>query len=184
MELAEWVRRENATVVGSFSDVASGAKAARPGIDGVVNRCAQGGVDAVVVVKIDRLGRSIINVTGLVAKLKEMGVSVICTSQGIDTRDSNPCGRMVLSIMAAFAEFERDLIRERTVSGLHAARDRGVKLGRPSTKLVGDWKPVVKRWNEECGGRGLRELAIRLGGVSTATAARLAKEYDGESVDA
>lgn len=158
-----------------FSDIYSGAKAVRPGLDALLARCALGGIDAVCVVKLDRLGRSLINVVGLVRNLAGMGVATICTSQGIDTRESSPCGKMIMGVMAAFAEFERDIIRERTVAGLKVARANGRVLGRPSAALVGvDVPAVIALWEDECGGIGLRELARRLGGVSVSTAKKLA----------
>jgi DNA invertase Pin-like site-specific DNA recombinase len=174
IELDAWAARNDATVVDRFSDVLSGGRAARPGIDALRERCRAGGVDCVCVAKLDRLGRSLLNVVRLVEELDALGVAVICTSQGIDTRKDSPCGRMILQIMAAFSEFEKAVIVERTVAGLVAARARGKVLGRPSPVLVEDWQPVVAAWRAE-GGRGLRELARRLGGVSVSTAARLAK---------
>jgi DNA invertase Pin-like site-specific DNA recombinase len=177
LELAEFCGRMNWTIEAEYSDVISGAKAERSGLDALLERCALGGVDAVVVVKLDRLGRSLLNVIGLVQKLKDMGTSVVCTSQGIDTRDDNPCGKMMMAVLAACSEFERNLIVERTKAGLRAARARGKVLGRPSEKLVADWPAVVAAWHAETGGRGLRRLALRLGGVSTATAAAKYREW-------
>lgn len=110
-----------------------------------------------------------------------MGVAVICPSQGIDTRADNPCGRMQYQIIAAVAEFERAIIRERTRAGLRAARGRGAVLGHPSQKAV----PVEQRagviaaWR--AAGTGVRDLAIRLGGVSTATAAKWARGQSGNA---
>ena len=83
---------------------------------------------------------------------------------------------MILQIMAAFAEFERAIIAERTVSGLAAARARGVVLGRPSKCIVANPVAVVALWRMETGGRGLRKLSAMLGGVSVSTASRMAEE--------
>jgi putative DNA-invertase from lambdoid prophage Rac len=172
IELAAYCARAGWTLDAEFSDVLSGGRAVRPGLDLLLERCAAGGVDAVVVVKLDRLGRSLLNVVGLVRRLADMGVAVVCSSQGIDTRASNPCGKMILSVMAAFAEFEKDIIRERTVAGLVAARARGSVLGRPSPTLVAEAArgPIVATWL--AGGRvgGLRGLAVSLGGCSPNTA--------------
>lgn len=171
LELAGYCNRQGWAQVAEYSDVISGAKAARPGLDALVARCAAGGIDAVVVVKIDRLGRSALNVFTLVKKLADLGTAVICTTQGIDTRNDNPCGKMMLAVMAAFAEMERDFIRERTKAGLRATKARGTVLGRHSKALKGvDVPVVVRRWEEEGRPAGYRGLALRLGGCSPATA--------------
>lgn len=177
-ELQAHCTRNGWQVVGEWTDVISGAKADRPGLAALMDACAVGGIDAVVVVKLDRLGRSVLNVVGLVQRLKEMDVAVICTSQGIDTRDSNPCGKMILSVMAAFAEFERDIIRERTKAGLASARAQG-RVGGQASPVLAALGPertalIVAEWRAQ-GGRGLRRLARMLGGVAVNTAARLAK---------
>lgn len=177
LELTGYVARQGWTSLGEYSDVLSGAKAARPGLDAMLAQCAEGGVEAVVVVKLDRLGRSLLNVVGLVEKLARMGVAIICSSQGIDTRQSNPCGKMILQVMAAFAEFERSIISERTVDGLKAARARGKVLGKPSAALVGvDVPAVIGQWRAGLEPGGVRGLAKMLGGCSPTTAWRLAKE--------
>ncbi len=176
LELRDRARREGWTVVGEFSDVLSGGREVRPGIDALRARCLEGGIDMVVVVKLDRLGRSLLNVVKLVQDLGRIGVAVFCTSQGIDTRKSSPCGTMVLQIMAAFSEFEKSIIVERTKAGLRSARALGRVGGRPSEALKGcaDVAGTVATWKE--GGRvgGLRALAVALGGCSVSTAHRLA----------
>ena len=176
IELAAWIQRNAFTAVGEFVDILSGAKAARPGLDAMLARCRAGGVDAVAVVKLDRLGRSVINVVTLIAELEEMGVAVICTTQGIDTRAANPCGKMQYQIIAAVAEFEREIIRERTKAGLVAARARGSVLGRPSNRLIPEPERsrVLALWRSQLQPGGVRELARRLGGCSPTTAWRLA----------
>jgi putative DNA-invertase from lambdoid prophage Rac len=133
-------------------------------------------VDAVAVVKLDRLGRSVLNVVRLVEELDGMGVAVICTSQGIDTRKESPCGRMILQIMAAFAEFEKAIIVERTVAGLRVARAAGKVLGRPSRVAIPleQRAVVIAEWR--AARTGLRDLAKRLGGVSVATAQKWASQ--------
>lgn len=177
LELAGWIERNAFTAVGEFVDIISGARADRQGLDALKARCAAGGIDAVAVVKLDRLGRSVINVVTLIAELEKLGVAVICTSQGIDTRAANPCGKMQYQIIAAVAEFEREIIRERTRAGLRAARSRGSVLGRPSAALAGcpDVPAQIRAWDEAGRIGGLRGLAKLLGGCSTATAHRLVK---------
>ncbi len=176
LELRDRAAREGWTVAGEFSDVLSGGRAARPGIDALRARCLLGGIEAVVVVKLDRLGRSMLNVVRLVEELAAAGTAIICTSQGIDTRAASPCGKLIYQLMAAFAEFEKSLIVERTVAGLRSARALGRVGGRPSEALKGcaDVAGTVAAWKESGRVGGLRALARLLGGCSVSTAHRLA----------
>lgn len=86
----------------------------------------------IVVWKLDRLGRSTLQVLDTIAKLSARGVQVRCITQPFDT--TQPFGRAMLAIAAAFAELERDLIRERTLAGLAAARERG-RIGGAAPKI-------------------------------------------------
>ena len=172
IELRAYAQAHGFTIVREYSDVISGAKAQRPGLDELLANTSLFSV--VLAVKLDRLGRSVLNVVTLVQKLKTLNVSVICTSQGIDNREENPCGKMVMGIMASFAEFERDLIRERTKAGLRAAVARGSKLGRQHTRLIPNHDEVIAAWLNESPRPGYRELAKRLGGVAVETARQMA----------
>lgn len=178
LELDAWVARTGATVVARHWDVLSGAKGDRPGIAQVEVLAEAGGVDCVVVVKLDRLGRSVVNVLSLVNRLADRGVAIVCTSQGIDTRADSPCGKMMMAVMAAFAAFERDVIRERTVDGLKAARARGVVLGKVSEKAprsASERQAVIAQWRADGEPGGYRGLAVRLGGCSASSAWRMAR---------
>ena len=90
-----------------------------------------GGVHQVVTYKLDRLGRSLTHLAIIVGELQMRNVALICTSQGIDTSKQNPVGQLQLGVLMAVAEFERALIKERTIAGLEVARKRGKRLGRP-----------------------------------------------------
>ncbi len=90
--------------------------------------------DTLVVWKVDRLGRSLSHLVQLISDLGQRGVGFRSLSDPIDT--SSPGGRFVLHIMAALAEFERSLIRERTLAGLAPAKRRGSKLGRKCSLTV------------------------------------------------
>lgn len=110
-----------------FTDTASGKLARRPDLDALLDYARPG--DVVVITKLDRLGRSVAHLVELIATLGERGVDLRVLHQGIDT--TTPGGRLTFHIMAAIAEFERDLISERTRDGLAAARARGRTGGRP-----------------------------------------------------
>jgi len=112
-----------------FTDKASGSQANRPQLDRMLDQLRPG--DVVVVWRLDRLGRSLKNLITLVEELAERGVGFRSLSESIDTTTAN--GKLFFSIMGALAEFERDLIRERTMAGLAAARARGRVGGRPPT---------------------------------------------------
>jgi len=112
-----------------YDDVITGASGAagRPGWAKLTAYARQG--DTIVTWRIDRLGRSMIDVMQTVAGLHARGVGVLSVSDGIDP--STPTGRLMLGLLASMAEYERELIRERVNAGVVAAQARGVKFGRP-----------------------------------------------------
>jgi len=110
-----------------FQDKASGAKSERPGLVDALEELREG--DTLVVWRLDRLGRSLPHLITTVAGLKERGVGFKSLQEAIDTTSST--GNLVFHIFGAIAEFERNLIRERTIAGLTAARARGRRGGRP-----------------------------------------------------
>ncbi len=111
-----------------FIDRASGTLTDRPGLTSALE-CARRG-DSLVVWRLDRLGRSLRNLIDVVRDLDERGVALVSLTESLDT--GTPGGRLVFHVFGALAEFERDLIRERTMAGLAAARDRGRIGGRPT----------------------------------------------------
>ncbi len=177
LELREAARTRGWTVVQEFSDIISGAKADRPGLKAMLELCASGSVQAVMAVKIDRLGRSLLNVVALIDTLERCGVAIVCPGQGIDTRADNPCGRMQYQILASVAEFERQIIRERTRAGLRAAVASGKKLGRPYRSDKPAQQTACAEWLEADRPGGVRGLAARMGVKSPTTAANLLKVY-------
>jgi len=110
-----------------FSDIASGAQEERSALKDLLSHARKG--DVVVVVKLDRLGRSLKHLIEIVGELEKEGIGLKSLSEGIDTTTSG--GKLVFHIFGAIAEFERALIIERTQAGLTAARARGRKGGRP-----------------------------------------------------
>ncbi len=106
----------------------SGSRASRPELDKCLDQLRSG--DTLVVWRLDRLARSLRNLLDLVESLSERGVHLRSLTESIDT--SSASGRLVLSVFGALAEFERELIRERTSAGLEAARARGARIGRPA----------------------------------------------------
>ncbi len=110
-----------------FTDMVSGARGERPGLMAALEACRPG--DTLVVWKLDRLGRSLSHLVETVRDLGAQGVGFTSLQEQLDTTTAG--GKLVFHIFAALAEFERDLIRERTNAGLTAARARGRQGGRP-----------------------------------------------------
>ena len=111
-----------------YTDTASGATQSRPALDELLEHLRPG--DTIVVWRLDRLGRSLRHLVELVAMLEEQHVGLRSLTESIDT--TTPGGKLIFHVFAALAEFERELIRERTYAGLAAARARGRVGGRPS----------------------------------------------------
>lgn len=112
-----------------YTDKISGVKDDRPGLNNCLKALRKD--DILVVWKLDRLGRSLKHLISIIDDLnqREIGFKVI-TGEGVNIDTTTPAGKMIFSIFGAFAEFERELIRERTIAGLKAARARGRKGGR------------------------------------------------------
>jgi DNA invertase Pin-like site-specific DNA recombinase len=111
-----------------FTETAGGARSDRPTLGQVLDQLRPG--DTLVVWKLDRLGRSLRHLVDTVTGLADRGVGFRSLQEQVDT--TTPGGKLVFHVFAALAEFERDLIRERTAAGLAAARARGRHGGRPS----------------------------------------------------
>jgi DNA invertase Pin-like site-specific DNA recombinase len=155
-----------------FVDTASGAQAARPALDQLLDQLRPG--DTLVVWKLDRLGRSLRHLVDTIAALADRGVGFRSLQESIDT--TTPGGKLVFHIFAALAEFERDLIRERTTAGLAAARTRGRKGGRPVVMT----KPKVKLAREMYASRQYTVAAIASTlGVSRASIYRHLGDLEG-----
>jgi DNA invertase Pin-like site-specific DNA recombinase len=115
-----------------FTDTASGAKTERKGLEAVLNFVRKG--DTLVVWRLDRLGRSLPHLITTMTALEERGIGFKSLTENIDTTTSG--GKLIFHIFGALAEFERNLIKERTQAGLVAARARGKKGGRPKAMTV------------------------------------------------
>lgn len=131
----EWADRNGHEVFKVYQDVISGAKESRPSFNALLEDMRHYKFRAIVVTKLDRLGRSLQHLISLLDEFKSKGVEFVAVTQNIDT--SSPAGRLQWQIMGAFAEFEREIIRERTKEGLRKAVNVG-KRGR-------DKKPRRKR---------------------------------------
>ena len=131
-ELERWAEAHGHRITQTYIDHGvSGAKSReqRPQLDSMLKACGAGKHDAVAVWSLDRLGRSLRDLVLTLDELRHREISFVSLQQAIDS--SSPAGRMLLGIVGSFAEFERAMIRERTIAGLKRARKAGKKLGRP-----------------------------------------------------
>lgn len=128
-----------------YEDQLSGAKAARPGLQQTLDVLREG--DVLVVWRLDRLGRSLKDLLQIVEVLDERGVELQSLQESINTMSSG--GKLVFHIFAALAEFERNLIRERTQAGLKAAKARGRKGGRPKALSPAQRRVAVRLYAEK-----------------------------------
>jgi len=165
-ELRELCKRRGWSNVTEYTDVMSGAKFTRVGLDEMMRQIRRGRLDVVLCYKLDRLGRSLASVAQLIGEMIANKVALVIPGQGIDTSSDNSAARLQLNILIAVAEFERDIIRERTKAGLAAARARGARLGRPPLQISPEAKKQVTRFirsRRQSHGKTYRALAAKLG---------------------
>jgi DNA invertase Pin-like site-specific DNA recombinase len=146
-----------------YQETASGAKAERPVLADVLGYLRPG--DTLVVWRLDRLGRSLKHLIEVVAGLAEQGIGFKSLTEQIDT--TTPGGKLIFHVFGALAEFERDLIRERTHAGLAAARARGRLGGRPK-KLTDSTQRELARTLYASGQTDIATICRTLG-ISRAT---------------
>jgi len=111
-----------------FQEFASGAKESRPELDKMLQRLRMGEFDAIMVWKLDRLGRSLQHLLQLIEEFKNKKIAFISLTEGFDTSTSQ--GKLFMQLLGSFAEFERNLIQERINAGLDRAKLEGKTLGR------------------------------------------------------
>lgn len=151
-----------------FTDVASGGNPARDGLTEAIDHLRSG--DTLIVWRLDRLGRSLKHLIETVTGLQTRGVGFRSLTEGIETETSG--GRLVFHLFACLAEFEREVIRERTQAGLAAARSRGRRGGRP--KALGEKEIALSRRMHADPGNSAADICRALG-VSRATLYRYLK---------
>jgi DNA invertase Pin-like site-specific DNA recombinase len=128
-----------------FTDTASGAKAERIGLDEAMSHLREG--DTLVVWKLDRLGRSLKHLIETITGLNNRKTGFKSITEAIDTTTSG--GKLIFHIFGALAEFERDIIKERTQAGLNAARARGRKGGRPKALTPKTAQQALTLYNDK-----------------------------------
>jgi DNA invertase Pin-like site-specific DNA recombinase len=170
-ELEAVARRHDWRIVAVFSDNGvSGAKGRteRPGLDELMKAVARRDVDVVAAWSVDRLGRSLQGLLDVLMEFRAKEVDLYLHQQGIDT--STPAGKAMYQMLGVFAEFEREMIRERVLAGMARARSQGKHLGRP--RVDADVEAAVRATLTS--GTGIVRTA-RLHGVGVGTVQRIAK---------
>jgi DNA invertase Pin-like site-specific DNA recombinase len=191
-ELADYAARHGWQVVKTYQDVASGSKGQRPGLRQLMTDTRVGKFRCLLVWKLDRFGRSLVDCLNNIQTLESYGIRFIAVTQGLDSDQRNPASRLLLHVLGAAAEFERSLIRERTIAGqkryrqdfeagrvgkmVHSRSGRDLPPHRP--RKIFDRDEVVTLRER---GLSLRQIASRLGlGLGTVT--RTLRERRGDSV--
>jgi len=127
-ELQEHCQRRGWEIVGEYIDAGiSGSKASRPELNRLMADAKRRKLDAVLVWKLDRFGRSLKHLVNSLAEFESLGVAFISLKESLDL--TTPAGRLMFGVIAAMAEFERDLIRERVKAGIAYRRSKGLPCG-------------------------------------------------------
>ena len=138
-----------------FEEKASGGRWDRPELHRALEHLREG--DVLVVWKLDRLSRSLKDLLHIMERVREAGAGFRSLTEAVDT--TTAAGRMMMQMLGSFAEFERSMVRERTRAGLVAARDRGVKVGRPAKLSLHQQQEIIR--------------TVRAGSKTAADAARV-----------
>lgn len=172
-ELRKVAEQRGWVIVQTYTDHGiSGAKGRdkRPGFDQLCKDATRGEFDIVMAWALDRLGRSLLNVLQFITDLTEQGVGLYLHQQAIDS--TTPSGKAMLAMAGVFAEFERDMIRERIHAGLDRAKAQGKRLGRaPVSRAVEDRVLALRKE-----GHGILKIA-NLAGCGSSTVQRILAEH-------
>lgn len=172
-ELREYCRRKGWADVSEYVDTGwSGAKASRPELNRLMDDARRGKVQVICTWKLDRLARSLAHLVQTIQELDSLGVRFIAVTQNIDTNVSNPMSRFMLQIFGAFAELEREMIRERVTAGVRNARRKGKTLGR--RRVIFDRTRAIEMHRS---GASIKSIAAALG-VSVGTIHRTIRASD------
>lgn len=155
----------------------SGVQSKRPGLDAMWTDCRRHVIDLCLVVALDRLARSLKQLIESLDEFGRLGVDFVCLKQDVDS--TNPASRLLFNIVGAVAEFERGLIRERTVAGMAAAKRKGKHIGRPPLRRFSTEEQTTIRMAHENEKTSVRQLSIRFGTTQWMVQRILAGQYSG-----
>ena len=146
IDLRQYAKARKLNVVREYIDYASGAKSDRENYKKLFNDVRKRKTDIVLVWRFDRFARSTKELINALEEFSNLGVDFISYKENIDT--STPAGKILFTMISAFAEFERAIIRERVIAGMEKAKARGVKIGRPKIPPFTIQKVLEMRGNE------------------------------------
>ena len=169
MRLRSYASERRYEVYREYVDMASGADANRPQLELMMADARGRRFTLVLCVKVDRLARSVSNLYALLSEFDARGVKFECIDQSITT--NTPTGKLLLSILGGVAEFERELIRDRTKAGLARAKAQGQRLGRPRKRVN-----MARARELRSQGLGYRKIANEVGVSYVTVRDRLRKE--------
>lgn len=156
-QMREYIKNRKWKLTVEFEEIGSGAKT-RPKREQLLQMARRREVDAILVWKLDRFGRSLADLVTTLNELRELGVIFVSLTESLDF--STPSGRAMAGMLSTFAEFERDIIRERVKAGIASAREKGKSHGRPQT--AAKKKDEVKRLYKNGEGMNKSQIARKL----------------------
>lgn len=174
IRLREVARSRGYMIYGEYEDIASGSTARRPQLDKMMAAAKAGKFQKIMAVCLDRMARSVINLASVMQDLQSWNVAVEFLDQPIDT--STATGRFTTTVLAAIAEFERELISDRTKDGQARARTQGKTIGRPERQLTDYQREKIRRIKAENPEISDYALAKQFDGISRNTLIKLARE--------
>lgn len=174
LRLREVARSRGYLIYNEYTDVASGACSRRPALDKMLADAKAGKIQKIMATKLDRMARSVINLTSIMQQLESWGVVVEFLDQNIDM--SSASGKFTTTILAAVAEFERELIRDRTKDGQIRAKAQGKVIGRPQHKLSDYQLEKIRTILDDEPDISMYRLSKCLEGISRNTLIRCLKE--------
>jgi putative DNA-invertase from lambdoid prophage Rac len=152
-KMKEYIKNRKWKLMVEFEEIGSGAKT-RPKREELLRMARRREIDAILVWKLDRFGRSLADLVTTLNELRELDVVFVSLTESLDF--STPSGRAMAGMLSTFAEFERDIIRERVKAGIANAREKGKRHGRPATAATKK-DEVKKLWKN---GKGLNKSEI------------------------
>lgn len=176
--LREYCGARGIDIAGEYVDRTSGVKDRRALLDQLMDAARKRKIDMIAVWKLDRFGRSLKHLVTSLDELNNLGIVFISYQENIDL--STPSGRLMFHLIAAMAEFERELIRERVIAGVANARAKGRRIGRKGLPPI-DRKRIIDIYKQDTS-QSVRTVA-KLGKTSPATAARIISEYKAGLMD-